>query len=179
MDGEEVIRKAYESILQSDFEQAIYWFEQAIALEPDNAAYHYKLSITCARSNRLYRALEHAEAAVRLEPESDAYRYHLRHLNAQELVWKAEKCFHRSRDQLYLALAYLKQAVSLDPLNAEAYLLLALAQAGLEEYAEAVKALKELLRLNPLHESAKQLLDNYTEEWNRYLHESKLKKRRE
>lgn len=179
MDGEEEIKRAYESILRSDFEQAINWFEQAIALEPDNAAYHYKLSITCARSNRLFRAIEHAESAVRLEPDNDTYRYHLRHLNARELVGKAQRCFDRNQDQLYLAAAYLKQAVSLDPLNVNAFLLLALAHAGLEEYDGAIRALNELLKLNPQHESARRLLDDYTEQWNHYLYDTHVINRRD
>lgn len=179
MDGEEEIKKAYESILNSDFRQAIDWFEQAIALEPDNAAYHYKLSITCARSNRLYRAIEHAEIAVRLDPDNETYRYHLRHLTARELVARAEKCFARNRDQLYMAAAYLKKAATLDPLNAEAYLLLAMAYAGLQEYADAAQALRELLRLYPQHESAKRLLDDYTEQWSRYVRDARTKRRKE
>ena len=57
MNGENQIQKAYESILGHDFEKAIEWFEKAIAEEPNNAAYHYKLSITFARSNKLIKPL--------------------------------------------------------------------------------------------------------------------------
>ncbi|WP_230876148.1 tetratricopeptide repeat protein [Paenibacillus validus] len=64
MDGELAIKKAYESILNHDFEQAIGWFERAIALNPNNASYHYKLSITYARSNKLSKAIRHAEQEI-------------------------------------------------------------------------------------------------------------------
>lgn len=169
MNGREEIKKAYESILKGDFEQAIAWFEQAIALEPDNAAYYYRLSITCSRSNRLTRAIEYARIAVRLDPENESYQYHLHHLQARELVAKAEKCFEQEEDQYYLAVALLKEAVALDPLNAEAYLLLSIAHAELKDYSDAVRCVKEVLKLNPQHETANKLLQDYTNRFNDFL----------
>ena len=38
MDGETCLRQAYEAIFHGDFESAVFWFGQAIAMEPDNAA---------------------------------------------------------------------------------------------------------------------------------------------
>lgn len=169
MDGERQIQKAYESILGHDFEQAIEWFEQAVALEPDNADYHYRLSITYARSNKLPQALEHARIAVKLDQASETYRYHLLHLLARELVQQAEPFFDREKGRLYMAVSLLKRAVELDPLCVEAFLLLALAYAGLDDYTFAVQAVKEVLKLQPEHELAKQLLQDYVKKLNRYL----------
>lgn len=169
MDGREEIKKAYDSILKGDFEKAIAWFELAVAIEPDNAAYYYRLSITCARSNRLTRAIEYAQTAVRLEPGNESYRYHLHHLQARELAAKAEKCLEQGNDQCYLAVAFLKEAVVLDPLNAEAFLLLSIAHAELKDYSDAVRSVKEVLRLNPQHETAHKLLQDYTNRLNQFL----------
>lgn len=170
MDGEQRIKKAYESILGHDFEQAIAWFEQAIELEPENAAYHYKLSITYARNNKLSKAIEHAEFAVNLDPRSEPYRYHLQNLQAKELIQQAEKYFHQEPEQLHLAVLFLKQAVSLDPLSVDAYLLLGLAYSGSEQYNLAIQAINEVLRLNPEHEIASNLLMEYRKKLNDYLH---------
>ncbi|MDF2963523.1 MAG: hypothetical protein K0S39_5258, partial [Paenibacillus sp.] len=103
MDGEEQIKKAYESILKHDFEQAVEWFEQAIAIAPDNAAFHYKLSITYARSNKLSKAIEHAKEAVRLEQSEEHYQFHLQHLQAKELIQQAEKYFEEPEQRIWMA----------------------------------------------------------------------------
>lgn len=160
MDGTGPIRKAYASILRNDFEQAIHWFEQAIALDPDNAAYHYKLSITCARSGRLAKAIHHASQAVAREPDNQTYLFHLGHLKAKELIARAEESLAQGEDP-HMAVALLKEAVKLDPLSSEAHLLLAGAWAELEEYAHAVQALKESLRLNPGQQTALDMLEQY------------------
>lgn len=161
MNGEEGIKKAYQAILRNDFEKAIAWFGKAIELEPDNAAYHYKLSITCARSGRLAKALEHAETAVKLSPEDRSYELHLNRLKAQEKLIQAQTAMEKDMNQLYMAVALLKESIVLDPLSVEAYMLLGVAYAGLEEYPDAVRALKEALRLNPQHEGASSLLEDY------------------
>lgn len=161
MDGGEAIKKAYEAILRSDFEQAIAWFEEAIASEPDNAAYHYRLSITCARSNRLQVALDHAKEAVRLAPDDLSFRFHYEHLQGKLRVSQAEAALQQGGEQLYLAVVLLKEAVRLDPLSVEARLLLGFACGELEDYGEAISVLKEAERLNPLHEGVQKLLGEY------------------
>jgi tetratricopeptide (TPR) repeat protein len=161
MNGAEVIKKAYYAILRSDFEQAIAWFEKAIELEPDNPAYHYKLSITCARSSRLAKALEHAEKAVKLTPGDRSFELHFNRLKAQEKLNQAQGAFEQNGNQLYLAVALLKESIALDPLSVEAFMMLGMAYAGLEEYPEAIQALKEALKLNPQHAAAAQLVDEY------------------
>lgn len=161
MEGEAFIKKAYHAILRSDFEQATEWFEKAIERDPENASYHYKLSITCARSSRLAKALEHAKEAVRLAPDEPSYRLHLQTLQAKERVAQAEAALAQGSGQLYLAVALLEEAVRLDPLSVDAYLLLGVANASLSEYPEAVQAMKEVLKLNPLHEGAAALIEDY------------------
>lgn len=161
MNGDQKIKKAYESILGHDFEQAIKWFEQAIQSEPNNAAYHYKLSITYARSNKLEKALKHAKNACELEPKKREYRFHLQHLQAKELIFRAEKYFDQTEIHLRKAITLLQQAISLDPLASEAFLLIGLAYAELNEYNEAVLAVKEVLKLDPQHDIADRMLKEY------------------
>jgi tetratricopeptide (TPR) repeat protein len=168
MDGEEQIKKAYESILMHDFEQAIEWFGQAIAINPDNAAFHYKLSITYARSNKLNKALEHAKQAVLLDGAEAHYRLHYQHLQAKELIQQAEGCFTESGDQLWLAVALLKKAIVLDSLCLEAFLLLGHGYSLLKEYDQAVQAIRECLKLDPQHEMGLRLLEEYQQRLRTY-----------
>jgi tetratricopeptide (TPR) repeat protein len=161
MDGEHQIQKAYESILSHDFEKAIEWFEKAIAAEPDNAAYHYKLSITYARSNKLQKAMEHAKKAVELEVDHEDYQYHLEYLHARELIDQAEKCFANPELRMGEAVVLLQQAIQLDPLATEAYLFLSAAYAALKDYRMAVAAVEDAIRLDPQNVVAKQHLIQY------------------
>lgn len=169
MGGELQIKKAYESILNSDFEQAIAWFEQAIRVDPNNADYHYRLSITCARSNRLSKAVEHASRAFKLAPNSETYRFHMQRLAARELMEQAEKALEGERSELIAAKALLRQATALDPLAIEAYLMLAVTFERLGEYAQALEAAREAVRLDPQHEIALALISQYERKRNTRL----------
>ncbi|PYI54892.1 tetratricopeptide repeat protein [Paenibacillus flagellatus] len=168
MDGEYEIKKAYASILDSDFERAIDWFEQAVQLDPDNADYHYKLSITYARSNRLGKAIEHARRALRLRPDDETYRFHVDTLESKRLVQEAEKHLDGT-ERAHLSVALLKDAIALDPLSSEAYLLLAAAYGELREYGPAVQAAKEALKLDPNSPEASRMADEYRLKWKAYL----------
>ncbi|ULL15592.1 tetratricopeptide repeat protein [Paenibacillus sp. H1-7] len=169
MDGKELVKKAYEAILSNDFEQAIVWFEQAIAMEPDNAAFHYRLSITYARSNKLSKAIEHATQAIQLEPEEEHFRYHLQHLRAKEIIQQAEKYINESEGQVWMAISLLKQAVALDSLSSEAFLLLGIAYSIAKEYSLAIQAIRELLKLDPQHEIGIQLFEEYRMRLKQYM----------
>ncbi|UJF36163.1 tetratricopeptide repeat protein [Paenibacillus hexagrammi] len=161
MDGEHEIQKAYESILGHDFQKAIEWFEKAIAVEPDNAAYHYKLSITYARSNKLHKAIDHATKAAHLEESSQAYKYHLQILHARALVEEAQYHVNEKEEHPEKAIFLLKEAIALDPLAIEAYLILGEVFAKRHDYHRARQTVLEALRLEPDHELAKQQLDLY------------------
>lgn len=172
MDSEYIIRKAYESILESDFERATDWFERAVLLEPDNAEYHYKLSITYARSNRLAKALEHVEAAKRLEPDNETYRQHGAVLYARHLVSEAEKRLADGERPDWSVVA-LRQAIESDPLCLQAYLLLAEAYGRLGDFPLALQAAKDAIKLDPQHEEAKRLVRYYSEALKHYLRSSR------
>ncbi len=160
MNAEQKIKKAYESILGHDFEQAIEWFEKAIEDEPNNAAYHYKLSITYARSNKLTQALKHAQIAYSLNNQEE-YEFHLQHLQSKELLFKAEKYFDHTEVHLRKAISLLQQAIILDPISLEAYLLKGMAYAELMDYDRAIKAFEEVVILDPQHSIGKKLLNEY------------------
>lgn len=161
MSGEHLIQKAYASLLKHDFEQAIAWFEQAVREEPLNADFHYRLSITYARSGRLKKALEHAQRACDLAGKVREYRLHADRLRALELMKGAEKRIEHGAD-LHSAIADLHRALALDPLASEAYLLLAAAYAARNQLPRATAALHELLKLNPQHQTARQMLQQYS-----------------
>lgn len=168
MDSSEMIQEAYKAILSSDFEQAIEWFEKAIACEPDQPEYHFRLSITCARSHKIIKAWEHAKKACLLKPNHEEYEQNLKNLQSKILLFEAEKCF-TNVEQLHLAISFLKKAVKLDPLSIEGYFMLGLAYAELHEFGEAVQAMNEVLKLEPEHEDAAKLKELYYIKLKSYL----------
>lgn len=168
MAGEEEIRKAYAAILEADFERAIDWFERAVRLEPDNADYHYRLSVTYARSNRLIKAIEHAGEAASLEPDNETYKMHADALEARRLVQEAKTHIDGNLGP-HFAVGLLKRAVALDPLLLEAYLLQTVAYGALEEYALALRAASDALKLDPQHVEAGRLAGESREQLKRYL----------
>ncbi len=170
MDGKKQIQKAYESILDNDFERAIEWFERAIKLEPRNAEYCYKLSITYARSGKLQSALTYAKRACSLEPEHETYRFHLHHLQALDFVRHAEKLADAGGlKRLNLAIRLLREAVAKDPLCLEAHLLLSAVYAEKGDFKRSATAIREVLKLNPQHEAAKGHIERYKEQFAPYL----------
>jgi len=161
MAGEEHIRQAYASILSGDYEQAIRSFEQAIAAEPGNPAYHHKCSITCMRSALWTKALRHAEEAVRLAPDQTDYRYHLASVQARIAAEEAKNELAAADPDYASVIGRLKLALELDPLLDEAWLLMAAAYGALGRFDEAAQAAREALRLNPAHGEAKRLFADY------------------
>ena len=158
MDGNPHIQKAYEAILKHDFEQATEWFEQAIADEPDNASYHYRLSITYARSNKVAKAVEHAERACQLEQSAMHYQLHLNTLIARQMLIKADELLTDVKARrIDEAIAMLREAAKLDPLSVEALLILAVAYERSGRLFDAKQAVQEALQLEPQHQDASEL----------------------
>ena len=161
MTAEECIHKAYQSILQGDFEQTIYWFEQAILMEPYNPNHHYKLSMTYTRSNRLSNALEQARLALQYDPSNEGYRTHLNFLMAKQRTQQAEKLLTQSIRETHYAILLLREAIQLDPLGIESYVMLAMAYAELKDYHQAIHMIKEAQQLDPYDIAIENLLAQY------------------
>ncbi len=157
MDGESCVRRAYEYIWNGDFEAAIYWFEQAIAAEPDRSSYYHKCAVSCARSGKWQKARLHAEAALALEPEHEEYRYHLQVINARLLYEEAQLLIASEPSRLLEAEPLLVQSTQLDPLSFEASYTLALVYAELGRLDEAIANVREALKLEPGHTAARRL----------------------
>lgn len=167
MDGKAHIKRAYEAILSQDFELAIAAFEQAIHHEPNNADYHYKLSVTLARSNRLAQALQHAMAACDLARGHKEYLLHWQHLRAKELTIKAKQLIVPQEVNFMYAISLLKKATKLDPLLTEAWLYMGIAYGRLKEYEKAWLAMQDVLRLDPQHTVALELAMAYDNKLNK------------
>ncbi|GAB6929990.1 hypothetical protein JCM10914A_39730 [Paenibacillus sp. JCM 10914] len=173
MSTETYIQKAYRCILQNDFEEALRWFEQALQADPGDAEVHYRCSITYGRSDRLEMAIFHAEEAVRLQPDKPEYRLHLQHIKAAELVRNARKMVDSRQDvtpsDLYQAVTLLKSAVSMDPLHAQAYVWLALVYSELNEHAQAISTLKEVIALYPQESGLQQIMEELKQRLKSYM----------
>lgn len=159
-DGQQVahnpyIRKAYEAIVRQDYEQAAGWFAKAVEQEPDNASHHYRYSVTLARSDKLAKALEHAERAAALAPDSAGYRMHLNMLLARRMLGEADGLLaENGADALAGAVAKLEAAARLDPLSVEALLVLAEAYRRAGRLKDAERAVRDALKLDPAHQAA-------------------------
>jgi len=157
MGGDQLIRKAYEAILQGDYEQAVACFDEAIALEPTCADYYYKGSITCTRSGKWKKALQYAQRAVQLEPDQVKYRYHLQTVQSKELIIEAEALLSAQPEQTTDAIIKLRRAAELDPLSTESFLLLGALYNSLGLHEQAAAYAGEALRLDPQHSTARKL----------------------
>lgn len=165
MEQNPYIRKAYEAIVNQDYEQAAEWFEKSVKQEPDNASFHYRYSITLARSDKLAKALEHAERAAALEPDSAAYRMHLNMLFARQLLREADGLLAENEAAtLVSAIGKLEEAARLDPLSVEALLVLAVAYRRKGRLHDARCAVADALKLDPEHREANELFRVLLEE---------------
>jgi tetratricopeptide (TPR) repeat protein len=113
------------------------------------------------RSAQWEKALRHAEEAVRLAPEQAEYRYYLASVRARIAAEEAKSELASADPDYAAVIAGLKQALELDPLLDEAWLLLAAAYGALGRFDEAARAAREALRLNPAHGEAKRLFADY------------------
>ena len=197
MASERWIAKAYKAILDGDFQQAVVCFEEAVRLEPDNAEFHYKLSVTCSRSGRLDRALSAAQKAAELAPENVVYREQLQQVMAKELTARASVLMGSNALLLGLewewnqpvlpddnreadhsqAITMLRRAIQMDPLSADAYLLLAVACGETGDVEGAFRNMKEALRLNPGLPTGKRLMAVYTGRLAQSIKEAERKRR--
>ncbi|WP_165279933.1 tetratricopeptide repeat protein [Paenibacillus protaetiae] len=157
MDGEACIRKAYDYILNADFEKAIYWFEQAIAAEPGNAGYCHRCAVSCARSGKWEKAKTYAARAVELEPNNEEYLYYWSTIEAKLSVMEADKRLNKQPPDLDGAVMLLKLASERDPISFEAWYMLALAYSEQGRLEEAAASAREALRLDYGHSAARRL----------------------
>ncbi|MHA0855406.1 tetratricopeptide repeat protein [Paenibacillus sp. CMAA1364] len=178
MNSEDYIQKAYRSILQNDFIEAIRLFEEAIALYPLDAEIYYKCSITYARNNRIHKGIEYAKRALQLDPHNTIYTLYLQHLKAMYLVQETKKQMEQLQSptvvELYNMVSSLKEAIELDPLYGEAYVWLALAYSELNEYVSAISTLKEGLFLLPADPGLDQLLVQLKKKFKDYINDSTI-----
>lgn len=175
MKSEQFVRNAYHCILQNDFKGALQWFEAAAAEDPDSAEIHYRCSVTYARSGRLDKAFEHAKLACELDPGKSEYLLNLQHLQSMRLVQEAKKVIDSGvapASELYQMVSVLKEAVRLDPLCEEAYIWLAVAYSQLNEHAQAIASLKEVIALQPQDQGLIDMLDQLKNRLSVYLHDS-------
>ncbi|MEW6732947.1 MAG: tetratricopeptide repeat protein [Acidobacteriota bacterium] len=94
--------------MQGNYQQAVYYYQQASELEPDNASYHHQLGLALAKLPNNGRTAERAFLqAIELNPQEAAYRRDLGILYKE--LGLVEK-----------AVAKLKEALELD--NADTYI---------------------------------------------------------
>lgn len=156
-EGKKRVKEAYAAIFAGDFERAIAAFHKAIELEPDNASYYYKLSITCRRSNRLPEAIKAAEQACQLAPYSHTYRYHYDVLRSLQTTRQALKDLEKNEDNAKIE-GELDRAIDWDPLNEKAQILMGLLLMRQSRFLEAGRMFQEVIKLQPDNSEAKKYL---------------------
>lgn len=165
MNADDYIQEAYKAILHNDFERAVYWFETAIAEEPNNPEIHYRCSITYARNGKLDQAFVHANKAAEMAPGHTEYLIHINSLQSKKLTVLSRILIESEDADLQKnyekAVEQLKQAITLDPLYTEAYVWLAVAYAEMKDYILAVAVLKEAIAMEPQNEQLTDLLRDF------------------
>ncbi|MFC5467740.1 tetratricopeptide repeat protein [Cohnella suwonensis] len=169
MDGETCLRQAYDAIFRGDFESAMNGFSQAIALEPDNATYLHSGSITCARNGRLPQALAYARRAAELQPDNPSYQLHLRTLLSKQRIYEARILLAQPAPNIDESAKLLKDATQLDPLSAEARLMLGILYRMQRNYKLSLDSLRDALQLDPQNEETKRLLSEVRAERRRAI----------
>lgn len=128
------------------FREAVQELHHAIAKEPNNPHYHFKLSELLKEMKLLKEATNAAERAALCEPDNAFYH-----------LWLAEVLIER---KLFSdALIPLEAAVNLSPGDDHLYLRAAAAFWGADKSAEATKALKLAVELSPDNALYPALLD--------------------
>lgn len=158
--GKKFIDKAYSAIYKNDFQKAILEFHKAIKLEPTNASYYYKLSITYSRNGNIKSAYKAAQKACELASDNQTYMYHLQILEVKNIVLISAKkinegIFSEEVEKMLI------QAKDLDPLNIEVYLLLSIYYGEMRKFLNAIYEINSALKLDPFHQYAIQLKKYY------------------
>lgn len=169
MDGETCLRQAYDAIFHGDFDSAAEWFIRATEMEPDNASYYYKASITLARSGKLEMAERNARKAVELDPDEPVYAMNLKAIEARRLVEEARGLLELEVPDAEGAKQRLLQAETLDPLSTDAKLLLGMVSHMQGVLRSAVAYLREVVNMEPQHEEAGRLLRVWRKERQRFV----------
>jgi protein O-mannosyl-transferase len=123
---------------QGRFDEALWNFNQALALSPDDGQIHFNLANALVRQDHLSEAVEHFQKAVKLQPDfAEAYHSLGRVVAAQ--------------GQLDRAIEYFKAAIRIKPEFAEAHQSLAQALAEQGKRYEAMEHFQEALRILKSH----------------------------
>ncbi|WP_454191800.1 tetratricopeptide repeat protein [Paenibacillus sp. Marseille-Q7038] len=173
MNADDYIQEAYKAIFHNDFERAVYWFETAIAEEPNNPEIHYRCSITYARNGKLDQAFVHANKAAEMAPGHIEYLIHINRLQSKKLTAMSRVLIESGnadpKKNYEKALEQLKQAITLDPLYTEAYVWLAVAYAEMNDYILAIAVLKEAIAMEPQNEQLTDLLYDFNKRMRIYF----------
>lgn len=68
VDGEEMKRLGNEEYKRGHFSEALSYYDRAIAISPENAAYHYNKAAALIGLKRLGMAVRECEEVLRLDP---------------------------------------------------------------------------------------------------------------
>ncbi len=153
--------------LQGNLKMARNLFENALAIEPDNAAVHNNLGFLLCQQNNWDEAMVHLEKAVTLHPESDAahlnkghahlaqgawgqaYAHYSKALEINQenpLAWESYAKFFMLNQQPGDAAQAWAQAVQLKPEELGYQLELAVCLVALGHYPDAKIILEEVIR---------------------------------
>ena len=133
-----------------DFDNALASFEQAVALEPDDATLRIEFAEFLARSRRLAEAAEQARKAVELSPR-DAYILSLYGQIEQARARDDESAVER-------AIGALETLREIDPADIQGMVTLGQLYQGRGRVDEAVEIYEELVRYNTDNGQLKRLL---------------------
>lgn len=159
--GRKYIKDAYQAIYENDFQKAIIAFQKAIDCDPENALYHYKLSITYSREGNMKEAINSAKKACQLS-QNQTYKYHLQILLAKNNVFLAKSKIDTGILTSDIE-KMLIQAQKFDPLNIEAYIVLGIYYGEKKLYELSFKEFELAQKLDPFSKYTNYLKEYYNQ----------------
>lgn len=127
-------------------EQARKYYEQALMIDPDYPDAHFNIARLYLQEGHVEKAIAHLEQVIRIAPQHAAALGQLGHIYLQQ------GDYHR-------AMTHLNKRILIQP-NAESYYTLASAAMQINDYLEAIDALRHCLKQDPEHAEAKAMLAN-------------------
>ena len=130
---------------------AIFEFRKAVALEPKNSYYHYKLGDACAQAGNLAEGITELEASVRFKPQDGFYHF-----------WLGDMLVRAGRNTE--AVREMQQATIFSPVDAYYNVRLGAQYRRMLQFRDAAVAVRQAVRLAPQNTAYHCLLaDLYSE----------------
>ena len=169
-----------DSYFKQDFQKALMYYLQALALDVNNSVAYYNLGLTYDAMREYELAVAHYKKAIAINPNDIRSANNIAWVFFENIKDIDTACkyldyaiqiapndaeaynvygnIYYSKKDYKLAVSYFKKAVTFDKKYAKNHYDIAKAYIGLEKYTDAYKSIKSCLKINPNYPLANDLL---------------------